>query len=203
MYRKAGNDSLSKIVNQRYLMRSLLDIHPVSDPFDIDPPKTGYTFPKEKVEFELRTQQEDFLQPKSPTQQRNIGYNSGHVRTILNLDTFGPQHSSVVSDARKVGLLPMSPNTDRFQATSRPATGASSASRSTQAPIEGRCSSENADKLLREPVLAVQFDSNHGIYEDSSTNGSTITDAHTRGVRWALQRSESQKVCFVLTLCDH
>ena len=113
--------------------------------------------------------------------------NSGHIRTILNLDTYGPQHSSTVADARKIGLLPLSPNTDRFQATSRPTTAAYDTSDDVG----------NLNKIVTsncDPISSILFDTQHGIYEDTSTQGSTVTDAHTRGVRWALQRSESLKV---------
>lgn len=118
--------------------------------------------------------------------------NSSHIRTILNLDTYGPQHSSTVADARKVELLPLSPNTDRFQATSRPTTAAYNTSDDVG----------NLNKIVTsncDPISTIQFDTQHGIYEDTSTQGSTVTDAHTRGVRWALQRSESLKV-FILTV---
>ena len=90
-------------------------MHPVSDLKDICPPKFGYNFAKKKKaeEPELRTSIEDFLQPKDVTHERKSGYTKGHIRTILELDTFGPAHSEKVTEDRTSGKLPMSPNLDR------------------------------------------------------------------------------------------
>ena len=88
-------------------------MHPISDPKDINPPKYGYNYPRAVKEPELRSSVEDFLQPRSLTGSRSTGYNRGHIRSILELDTFGPHHSEVVTDARLNGTLPMSPNIDR------------------------------------------------------------------------------------------
>jgi hypothetical protein len=89
-------------------------MHPVSDTKDICPPKFGYNFSKiKRKEPELRTSIEDFLQPKDQTHERKIGYNAGHIRTVLQLDTFGPSHSDHVHEGRMSGKLPMSPNLDR------------------------------------------------------------------------------------------
>lgn len=105
-------------------------MHPVSDKKDICPPKFGYNFSKiKRKEPELRTSIEDFLQPKDQTHERKIGYNPGHIRTILQLDTFGPVHSEEVSEGRKSGKLPMSPNLDR----NRPSTHSPDASQGDDA----------------------------------------------------------------------
>jgi hypothetical protein len=89
-------------------------MHPISDPRDISPPKFGYNFPRVTREHsELRSSVEDFIQPKSLTGRRSTGYNRGHIRSVLELDTFGPHHSEVVTDARLAGTLPLSPNIDR------------------------------------------------------------------------------------------
>jgi hypothetical protein len=59
---------------------------------------------------------EDFLNtenPDSTTKRYKIGYNPGHIRSILKLDTYGPHHSSKVAGMRDDGSLPSSPNTDR------------------------------------------------------------------------------------------
>jgi hypothetical protein len=108
-------DSCSHYIQQKHQMRDLLPtMHPISDPRDISPPKFGYNFPRKTREHsELRSSVEDFIQPKSLTGRRSTGYNRGHIRSILELDTFGPQHSEVVTDARLSGSLPLSPNIDR------------------------------------------------------------------------------------------
>lgn len=96
-------------------MRDLLPtMHPISDPRDISPPKFGYNYPRIPREHsELITSQQDFLQPKSLVEPRRTGYSRGHIRSILELDTFGPQHSERVNEERLAGTLPMSPNIDR------------------------------------------------------------------------------------------
>jgi hypothetical protein len=109
------DNNFSRFNSSRHDVRNLLpDMHPVSDKKDICPPKFGYNFSKvRRKEPELRTSIEDFLQPKDQTHERKIGYNAGHIRTILELDTFGPAHSEAVSEKRRAGRLPMSPNLDR------------------------------------------------------------------------------------------
>jgi hypothetical protein len=97
-------------------MRDLLPtMHPVSDPQDLSPPKYGYHFPRARPDRtnELRSTVEDFIQPKSLTESRSTGYTRGHIRSILELDTFGPHHSQLVTYGRLSGSLPLSPNTDR------------------------------------------------------------------------------------------
>lgn len=116
MYRGGDPDSnFSRFNSSKHLVRNLLpDMHPVSDKKDLCPPKFGYNFSKiKRAEPELRTSVEDFLQPKDQTHERKTGYNPGHIRTILQLDTFGPSHSEEVTEQRVAGTLPMSPNLDR------------------------------------------------------------------------------------------
>mmetsp|Transcript_20362 Transcript_20362/g.37786 ORF Transcript_20362/g.37786 Transcript_20362/m.37786 type:complete len:331 (-) Transcript_20362:218-1210(-) len=117
VFRRGGDpdSNFSRFNSSKHIVRNLLpDMHPVSDKKDICPPKFGYNFSKiKRSEPELRTSIEDFLQPKDQTHERKIGYNPGHIRTILQLDTFGPAHSEVVSEGRASGKLPMSPNLDR------------------------------------------------------------------------------------------
>lgn len=107
--------NFSRFNSSKHTVRNLLpDMHPVSDKKDICPPKFGYNFSKiKRKEPELRTSIEDFLQPQDQTHERTIGYNPGHIRSILQMDTFGPGHSDVVNEARAIGLLPLSPNLDR------------------------------------------------------------------------------------------
>jgi len=110
-----GETNFSRFNNSKHEVRNLLpQMHPVSDVKDICPPKFGYNFSKiKREEPELRTSIEDFIQPKDQTKNRSTGYNSGHIRTVLQLDTFGPNHSDSVSEGRMSGVLPLSPNYDR------------------------------------------------------------------------------------------
>lgn len=55
----------------------------------------------------------DFLNPNDPIDERNTGYSSGHVRSIMEQDTFGPNHSMRVELKRLEGLIPPSRNSDR------------------------------------------------------------------------------------------
>lgn len=113
--RTAPETSCAKFASQKHSVRDLLPtIHPVSDPNDISPPKFGYNFTKRPKETqELQTHLEDFLQPQSQVIPRQTGYSKGHIRTVLELDTFGPNHSDAVSESRSLGNLPLSPNVDR------------------------------------------------------------------------------------------
>lgn len=115
MIRLAPENSCSQYVEQKHLMRDLLPtMHPISDPRDISPPKFGYNFPRIPREHsELITSQEDFLQPRTLVESRRTGYSRGHIRSVLELDTFGPQHSDRVNEERLSGTLPTSPNLDR------------------------------------------------------------------------------------------
>lgn len=117
VFRRGGesDNNFSRFNTCKHDVRNLLpDMHPVSDKNDICPPKFGYNFSRiERREPELRSSVEDFLQPKDQTHQRKTGYSKGHIRSILELDTFGPAHSEKVNNERKSGKLPMSPNLDR------------------------------------------------------------------------------------------
>lgn len=122
--RTAKEESCSKYVSLKHSMRDLLPtMHPVSDPNDICPPKFGYNFTRLAREApDLRTSVEDFIQPKRQDLPRRTGYSRGHIRSVMELDTFGPSHSEKVNDARSQGSLPLSPNLDRNRPTSRAGT---------------------------------------------------------------------------------
>ena len=110
-------ESPSEFYLQRHLVRDfLLDLHQFHAPRDIATPKFPITKSlKEKPPpAELRTYVEDFLQPKNLTRRRVTGYSPGHIRSLLDLDTFGPNHSQKVEAKRSSGILPMSPNMSRF-----------------------------------------------------------------------------------------
>lgn len=113
-------ESPSEFYLQRHLVRDyLLDLHKFHAPNDVATPKFPITKSlKEKPPpVELRTIVEDFLQPKNLTRKRVTGYSPGHIRSLLDLDTFGPNHSQTVEAKRRSGILPMSPNVSRFSPT--------------------------------------------------------------------------------------
>ena len=56
---------------------------------------------------------EDFIKPYDLLSDRKTGYNAGHIRSILSLDTYGPNHSILVQKERILGNKPQSPNSDR------------------------------------------------------------------------------------------
>ena len=60
----------------------------------------------------------DFLNPEDPTRPRSVGYSKGHVRNMLKLDAYGEHSSEVNRIQRELGLLPESPNVDRYRNSS-------------------------------------------------------------------------------------
>jgi hypothetical protein len=53
---------------------------------------------------------QDFVQPRVLTRERKTGYSPGHIRSVLELDTFGPNNGESVEARRQAGVLPSSPN---------------------------------------------------------------------------------------------
>ncbi len=99
--------------HQSHLIRNYLNtMHPYSDPQD-----RGRTYSQSRLKTKERDLDPlpsgDFLNPKDPTRPRSTGYSPGHTRTILGLDSFGPNDSKRLEYARMVGELPASPNVDR------------------------------------------------------------------------------------------
>ena len=102
--------------NQKHLIRDYLNtMHPYSDPLD-----RGRTYSKSRLQIKDKDLSPlpmgDFLQPEDVTRPRSTGYNSGHVRSMLKLDNFGPEAARRNRYAREVGMLPDSPNIDREKA---------------------------------------------------------------------------------------
>ena len=89
-------------------------MHPYRDPLDTQRKftKSRIPLPREDAD-DLQSKPEDFLNPRAMTAPRSTGYNIGHIRSVLQLDTYGPNHSADVEKKRSVGLLPNSPNVDR------------------------------------------------------------------------------------------
>lgn len=67
----------------------------------------------EKYQYEHMHPLEDFVRPYDLESRRSTGYEYGHVRSLLKLDTFGPTNSASILKRRAEGELPASPNLDR------------------------------------------------------------------------------------------
>lgn len=108
-------------------MKDLLGtMHPVKDFNDIDRAKTArLTLSRRSAEnkkekdfldeyhFENMTPLEDFVRPGSTEAPRNTGYESGHIRSLFKLDTYGPTQSRARSRQLSREHLP-SGNVDRY-----------------------------------------------------------------------------------------
>lgn len=108
-------------------MKDLLStMHPYKDPANIDKSRT-YTYSRrteiaklekqtlDEYQFQTMKPMEDFLQPNDLSGPRRIGYESGHIRNVLKLDSYGPGHSrqNTRERERQAGDLPL-PNLDRY-----------------------------------------------------------------------------------------
>lgn len=112
--RKNVGESTSDYFLQKHKVRHFLNtMHPYRDPQDKQRVFTQSRIPLPRDDDDLKTKPEDFLNPRSLTAPRKIGYNPGHIRSVLQLDTYGPEHSAEVELKRSMGLLPPSPNMDR------------------------------------------------------------------------------------------
>ena len=92
--------------NQKHLIRDYLNtMHPYSDPLD-----RGRTYSKSRLQIKDKDLSPlpmgDFLQPEDVTRPRSTGYNSGHVRSMLKLDNFGPEAARRNRYARKLECCP-------------------------------------------------------------------------------------------------
>ena len=125
--RKNLPESASSFVHHQQIMKNLLgDMHPLKDPGDLD--KTHkYTrsikydkdisarMALDEYHFQTMPPIEDFLRPGSPVTPRSLGYEPGHIRSLLKLDTYGPAESLNLQKLRDSGLLPITPNVDRHK----------------------------------------------------------------------------------------
>jgi hypothetical protein len=125
--RKKTKDGPVASMEEISKMRDLLGtMHPYKDPNDID--KSHKYSSSRRIELDKleRTNLEeyqfanmkpidDFLQPGDATSPRRTGYEQGHIRNVMKLDTFGPNNSrqNTRERERSGGLLPP-PNLDRF-----------------------------------------------------------------------------------------
>lgn len=114
--RRIFPESTSDVFKQKHEVRHYLDtMHPYVDPQDKYRKFTKSRLVNGNHELDSNTKHGDFLNPRSSSsgQQRTTGYNRGHIRSVLQLDTFGPEHSREIELKRDIGLLPDSPNPDR------------------------------------------------------------------------------------------
>lgn len=125
--RKKTKDGPIASMEEIAKMRDLLGtMHPYKDPEDID--KTHKYSSSRRLEIDklertnLEEYQfanmkpiEDFLQPNDVTSPRHTGYEHGHIRNLMKLDSYGPNNSrqNTRERQRSGGLLPP-PNVDRY-----------------------------------------------------------------------------------------
>ena len=78
------------------------DLHQLKDQGSIMPVKFTYSRVQVAAPIERVRSHQDFVQPADPLNiHRNTGYNAGHIRSILALDVFGPNHSIAVEEKRR------------------------------------------------------------------------------------------------------
>jgi hypothetical protein len=121
--RKDKAEGTNHIIKIRQASKDLMEgMHDLKDLKDLDKTKTGrYSFSRraddkkmlDDYHFMNMLPLEDFVRPESPVTPRTTGYSSGHIRSMLKLDTFGPTGSVLANAQRDLGLLPASPNVDR------------------------------------------------------------------------------------------
>lgn len=108
LFRKSAKpESTSDYFHQKHLVRNYLNsIHIDKKTVKSRRPQTTPTPARDSVH-------QDFLTPQDPLVDRKTGYNKGHIRSILQLESYGPLHSDVLREERSRGSLPGSPNNDR------------------------------------------------------------------------------------------
>lgn len=84
---------------------------------------------------------DDFVRPNDVISPRSTGYTQGHMRSLLHFDTFGPQSSRIATLGREIGLLPESPNVDRYSKKNEDRRSASASAASS------RCSTSSSNNL--------------------------------------------------------
>jgi hypothetical protein len=143
-------ESPSEYYLQKHLVRDLLgEMHMSRAPRDIQAPKRGHEPVKnlkiKEPPSELRSKVEDFLQPRDLTRKRVIGFSPGHIRSVLNLDTFGPNHSAKVENDRTAGALPQSPNSPHLRSSAHSTRSIHSAA-SPESPLSPRGSTHEGGR---------------------------------------------------------
>jgi hypothetical protein len=133
LYRKRIPESPSlEMLQQKELKDLLAGMHPTKDPQDIDDlKKSRLTFSRlsskkehdkqslDEYHFKNMNPLEDFVRPGSSGNPRFTGYESGHIRSLFKLDTYGPTQSRGRSTQKKNRqpkegeTLPV-PNPDRY-----------------------------------------------------------------------------------------
>lgn len=122
--RKAQSEGTNHVIKIKQLSRDLMEgMHSLKDPKDLDKAKTSrLSYSRlpdtrkedEEIKFKNMLPLEDFNRPDNLTEDRTTGFTPGHIRSMLQLDTYGPAHSVKVNTQRQMGVLPQSPNVDRY-----------------------------------------------------------------------------------------
>lgn len=122
--KKVADGPTSNQMELKLMQPLLATMHPAKDAQNIDRSvKYNYSilFEKERrdkeqldtLHFEEMPPMEDFLRPMDATSPRSTGYESGHIRSLLKLDTYGPTNSMQATRERDINNLPL-PNVDRY-----------------------------------------------------------------------------------------
>lgn len=146
-HRRCGQESAGALLKQKKELEALLgDLHPDKDTNDIDKSKTLTFSIKRRMEeqakltkaerdFQNLAPMEDFIRPKDSSTARSTGYEKGHIRSLLNLDIYGPADSLMAARQRDSGELPLQPNVDRYS-DFQPRVGSPAISRASTASSE-------------------------------------------------------------------
>jgi hypothetical protein len=120
--RTAPKESPSDFLNQKRVVQDLLgDMHKDKDENDLAILNGAVKrFSESRIKnrassanIETTYCGKDFLTPDDPIDERITGFSSGNRRSIMEFDTFGPNHSQKVKLKRSKKIVPLSPNTDR------------------------------------------------------------------------------------------
>lgn len=165
-------------------------MHPYRDPLDHS---RVYSTSRIKTmeHTDLRTKPEDFIRPRDQTAQRHTGYGSGHVRSVLELDTFGPLHSGEVERKRESGQLPASPNMDRNRLLRADVCSQNSSRKSKRSGDKRAGTTRLLSTTMAHsvPVGTITYKGQAVYFEDR-----VLADAHARGTNWFQSYRESVKV---------
>ena len=120
-------NSPSVMLRHELVVKDMLaGLHVLKDPKDIALDKKKFTYSRRSNQtkkeqtllddwnFKNLKPLEDFVRPEDINSPRNTGYNSGHIRSILKLDVFGPTSSMVAARERETGRILSPTHTDRY-----------------------------------------------------------------------------------------
>lgn len=164
------------MLKQSKEMNDLLgDMHPTKDPKDIDKRKQ-FTYSirsmqdrldkkaKEDDDFRRMKHIDDFIRPEESGSPRSTGYEQGHIRSLLHLDIQGEAASLNATADREHGILPLSPNVDRYARYTGSPT-ASAASRASSASTTNSWRRTNSTMSTNSAFLPMMT---AGLHSDTS-----------------------------------